>query len=163
MKAISPLLGTLLAGAMLTFAPTPAPAAEAKQAVLKANDGFYAALNQMFTGDAAPMLAVWSHAADVTYLSPDGRYLTGWDAVKADWEMQAKLKLGGEIKPRDVRALVGRELAVVQNWEEGGNTNAGGRAVEVKIRATNVYRLEDGQWKMVSHHADPLPFLQKDD
>jgi len=33
--------------------------------VRQASQEFYAALNRMFTGDLAPMAAIWSHGADV--------------------------------------------------------------------------------------------------
>ncbi len=130
-------------------------------AVKQANADFYAALNAMFTGDLKPMEAVWSHADDVTYLPPDKAMLVGWPSVKADWEKQAKLKLGGKVEPQDVHIILGKGLAVVQNLEEGKNVNVGKQPPTVSIRATNVYRLEDGKWKMISHHADPLPFLEK--
>ena len=34
--------------------------------VLTAHAGFYAALNQLFTGQVEPMIDVWSHGNDVT-------------------------------------------------------------------------------------------------
>ena len=40
------------------------------KAVAEAVAGFYAALNTMFKGDLGPMLEVWSHADDVTYMGP---------------------------------------------------------------------------------------------
>lgn len=130
-------------------------------AVKKANADFYAALNAMFTGDLKPMEAIWSHAADVSYLPPDKAMLVGWAQVKADWEKQATLKLGGKVEPRDEHILLGKDLAIVQCVEEGENVNVGNQPKKVSIRATNVYRLENGTWKMISHHADPLPFLEK--
>lgn len=130
-------------------------------AVKKANADFYAALNAMFTGDLKPMEAVWSHADDVTYLPPDKAFLVGWDKVKADWAAQAKLKLGGKVEPRDVHIFLDKDLAIVQNVEAGENVNVGKQPKKVDIRATNVFRLENGAWKMISHHSDPLPFLQK--
>lgn len=130
-------------------------------AVKKANADFYAALNAMFTGDLKPMEAVWSHADDVSYLPPDKAFLLGWEKVKADWAAQAKLKLGGKVEPSDVHIFLGQGVAVVQNVEEGENVNVGKQPKKVAIRATNVYRLEGGKWKMISHHADPLPFLEK--
>jgi ketosteroid isomerase-like protein len=30
---------------------------------------------------------------------------------------------------------------------------------KVSIRATNIYRKENGQWKMIGHHTDLLPYL----
>ena len=34
-----------------------------------------------------------------------------------------------------------------------------GEPIEFEHRVTNVYRLEDGQWKMVHHHTDTSPGL----
>lgn len=148
----------VLSAAMMA---TPALAA-GDEAVLAANDGFYAALNTMFTGDAGPMLAVWSHEDDVTYMGPTGDYDRGWDAVQENWEAQAALKLGGRVEPADISVIRGEDVAVISNYEEGENTNADGEVVKVKLRGTNIYRKEDGAWKMVGHHTDTLPYLVKE-
>jgi len=34
-----------------------------------------------------------------------------------------------------------------------------GKAEKVMLRATNVFRKENEQWKMIGHHTDTLPFL----
>lgn len=46
------------------------------QAVLRANEQFYPAANQLFTDGMKPMVAVWSHAKDVTYMVT-GRRIPG--------------------------------------------------------------------------------------
>jgi ketosteroid isomerase-like protein len=131
-----------------------------ESAVREANDQFYAALNAMFTGETAPMETVWSHADDVTYMGPDGKFLVGWDTVSDIWKKQAALKLGGAIREEGVQVKVGTDLATVECFEVGENM-VDGKATPVSIRATNVYRKENGVWKMVSHHTDKLPFLDK--
>ncbi len=78
-----------------------------------------------------------------------------------DWKKQAAMKLGGRVEPQEMRVFVGREIAVVQNYEKGVNANTGGESGKVSIRATNIFRKEGGKWKMVSHHTDLLPFLKK--
>ena len=128
--------------------------------VQEATDGFYAALNAMFTGDAEPFKEVWSHADDVTFMGPDGSVNVGWDDVLANWEAQAGMKLGGEIRHELIMATVGEDLAVVQCREVGENV-IDGKPIEVSLRATNIFRKEDGAWKMISHQTDQLPFLQK--
>ena len=122
---------------------------------------FYVALNAMFTGDLDPMKRIWSHANDVTYMGPAGGYRTGWDQVLADWEAQASMKLGGKVTPNNIRITIGRDLAVVSNYEIGENSGPDGKPQEVRIRATNLFRKEDGKWKMIGHHTDLLPFLEK--
>ncbi len=128
--------------------------------VAKATAQFYIALNAMFAGDVAPMEAVWSHAADVTYLPPDGSLLVGWHDVSASWRKQASMKLGGHVAPEDIRMTTGGDLAVVCNFEKGANANVGGKEQTVAIRSSKVFRKENGAWKLISDHADPL-LLQK--
>jgi ketosteroid isomerase-like protein len=150
-----------LAAAALA-AHTARAAQDDEKAVRQATAQFYVALNALFTGDVMPMTAVWSHADDVTYMGPDGGFQVGWKRVLANWQLQAAKKLGGSVKSAGMRVTVGRDLAITQNFEEGENTNAdNGRPQKVSIRATNVFRKENGKWKMISHHTDLLPFLQE--
>lgn len=135
--------------------------ADDKGDVAKANEQFYAALNDIFKGDIAPMDAIWSEADDVTYLPPDGKLLVGWWKVRGAWQEQTSMNLGGHVGAENIHIVVQGDLAVVQNFEKGKNTNVEGKEQAVSIRATNVFRNESGAWKMISHHTDPLPFLRK--
>jgi ketosteroid isomerase-like protein len=132
------------------------------EAVHVANNMFYAALNAVFEEDVAQMKKVWSHADDVTYLGPDGSFRVGWEATLKDWQKQAAMKLGGKVEPQNIHITVGQDLAVVHNYEVGENV-VDGKPTTVKIRATNLYRKEKGEWKMMGHHTDLLPFLGKKD
>jgi ketosteroid isomerase-like protein len=147
-----------IAGMISTSAAYAAPSDE--QAVRQATNGFYAALNDMFTGNIEPMQNVWSHANDVTYMGPDGKFIVGWDHVLPEWQSQAARKLSGEIRSEQIQVNVGNDLATVQCREVGQNV-VNGKPTRVTIRATNVFRKENGQWKMIGHHTDTLPFLQK--
>jgi ketosteroid isomerase-like protein len=135
--------------------------ADDAKAVEQAAGRFYASLNALFAGNFAPMDKVWSHADDVTYMGPAGGFQVGWKQVRANWEAQAAKKLGGKVEPRDTRITVGKDLAIVQCYEVGNNLNAQGQRVKVSIRATNIFRKENGQWKMIGHQTDLLPFLEK--
>jgi ketosteroid isomerase-like protein len=130
------------------------------QGVRAANDKFYAALNAMFTGDVAPMRDVWSHGDDVTYMGPGGEFTIGWNDVSAKWDAQAALKLGGRVEPKDTRITAGQDMAVASTVEVGHNMDAEGNPMPVEIRATNLFRKENGEWKMIGHHTDLLPFLK---
>jgi ketosteroid isomerase-like protein len=121
---------------------------------------FYSALNVLFTGNVEPMSEVWSHADDVTYMGPGGGFQLGWPQVFENLKKQAAMKLGGKIEPADMRITAGREIAVVQNYEKGTNTNARGKEEKVSIRATSIFRKEKGTWKMIGHHTDLLPYLK---
>ncbi len=130
-------------------------------AVRKAVDEFYLALNAMFQGELEPMTEIWSHADDVTYMGPTGGLQVGWQDVSKDWAAQAALNLGGEVHPKDLHITVGRDLASVSNVEVGENTGPNGEVIRVEIRATSLFRKEAGSWKMIGHHTDLLPDLEK--
>ncbi len=141
---------------------SPVLAAESdEQQVRKAAMQFYSALNAMFTGDLEPMKDIWSHADDVTYMGPTGGFQVGWSQVLAIWETQATMKMGGNVDSADMRIVVGQNLAVTSNYEKGKNTNVDGKSQSVSIRATNVFRKENGKWKMIAHHTDLLSLLAK--
>ncbi|MEQ8818297.1 MAG: nuclear transport factor 2 family protein [Thalassobaculum sp.] len=149
----------VLALTLVTLAHATAARAD-EAAVRAAADRFYAALNVMFTGDVQPMLEVWSHADDITYMGPGGGLHVGWVQVAPIWKATAEMKLGGSVEPTEMRVNAGADLAVTSNYEVGRNI-VDGKTETVTIRATNIFRLENGQWKMIGHHTDLLSFLAK--
>lgn len=120
---------------------------------------FYNALNDLFTGDVTPMDRVWSHADDVCYLGPRGEIVTGWKAIYKELKKQADLKMGGIVKPEEMHVTICGDIAITQNREVGSNV-LDGNSFQVDIRATNIFRKEQGLWKMISHHTDIIPDLQ---
>jgi ketosteroid isomerase-like protein len=116
---------------------------------------FYTALNAVLAGDPGPMLEHWSHADDVTYMSPFGELLVGWAPIRASWEGQAVAHLGGRVDGEELRHLGGSDLGFVVGFERGG-VEVDGVATPVDIRATSMYRREGERWVMIGHHTDPL-------
>jgi ketosteroid isomerase-like protein len=161
----------LTAGLLTTGCSRPAVPVESKDATTNkandeaglraANDQFYFALNAMFTGDLAPMDAVWSHQNDVTNLGPFGDRLVGWDAVGAQFKKEAGMKLGGRVVCQNLIAHAGKDLGYAVCTEHGENMSAAGTPVSVSHRATNIFRLENSQWKLIHHHTDLSPQLQQ--
>ena len=147
--------------AVLACAKSASAAEKDEQAVRNAAAQFYAALNEMFTGEVGQIKQVWSHADDVTYMGPGGGFQIGWDQVLKNWETQAAMKLGGTVETADMRITAGQDIAVTHNYENGENTNVNGDIRRVSIRATNVFRKESGEWKMIGHHTDLLPYLEQ--
>jgi len=160
-KQLTKIVIAIFVAAVLVFANSGVGADGETDAVRASAQAFYSALNKMFVGELEPMKQVWSHQGDVTYLGPDGSFRIGWDKVLPDWEAQAAMNLGGKVEPQDMHITVGRDLAIVSNYEIGENAPVGGQSRVVKIRATNLFRKEDGEWKMIGHHTDELPYLQE--
>jgi len=121
----------------------------------EAATGFYTALNGMLGGDSGPMIEAWSHADDVTYMSPFGELLVGWDAVRQSWQSQADAHLGGRVDGAEIRSHGSGDLGFVVGFERGWIEVEGVRR-DVDIRASSMFRLEDGKWLMIGHHTDPL-------
>ncbi len=132
-----------------------------QDAVQAALDQFHRALNALFAGNISPMMTVWSHADDVTYMGPNGAYRVGWQEVLADWAAQAALRLGGSVEAEDVRIVTGPKLAVVHNRVTGANVDTAGNPLPVSLRATVILRQEAGNWKVIGVHTDRLPMLSE--
>ncbi|MFC7070875.1 YybH family protein [Halobaculum lipolyticum] len=125
----------------------------AEDDVRAASDRFYGALEEMANGDAGSMAAVWSHEDDVTTMHPIGGREEGWEAVRGSWEGVAAASTDGSVtRSNQVVRVVGD--AAYELCEESASMTFAGDPVSIHTRATNVYRKEGGEWKVVHHHAD---------
>ena len=116
---------------------------------------FYIALNSAMHSDLDPISAVWSHRPDVSNLSAAGGRAAGWNEVHADFQNMARLYPGGTIAPRDIVVVSGKDIGYSVCTETGQLRSPDGPMVSFNQRATNIFRLEDGKWKMIHHQADP--------
>jgi ketosteroid isomerase-like protein len=123
-----------------------------ERAVRAASAQFYAALERMTNGDAGPMAEIWSHRDDVTTMHPIGGREVGWEAVRGSGEAVAAIAEDADVDCVCPVTFVG-ELAYELVTEQAAMT-LGGRPVTSEFRATNVYRLEDDEWRIVHHHVD---------
>lgn len=130
----------------------------AENEVRQASAQFYAALNSMGNGDASAIPDIWSHTTAVTTMHPIGGREVGWDEVKEPWGQVAQLSTGGQISLNDPLIQVAGDMAYEVGFEQGQLTLAG-EQVALDQRATNIYRRENGTWKMVHHHSDTSPAM----
>jgi len=126
--------------------------------VRTASAQFYAGLNSMMAGDAAPLADAWSHSADVSTMHPIGGRQTGWDEVRGSFEQVAQLASGGHAELRDQSLQVAGDMAYEVGIEQGQATLAG-EQIAIEHRVTNVYRREAEGWKIVHHHTDLSPAM----
>ena len=109
-------------------------------------------------GDPQPSKGLFSHGDDVILANPWGPPARGWDRVEATLEAAAERFREGELSSFEALARYETdELAVIFEIERGrakvgGNENVAPFA----LRVTTTYRLEDGDWKIVLRHADPI-------
>ncbi len=110
----------------------------------------------LHNGDAAPRLAIWSHHDPVTVL---GAWMSA-SGQKEVRELFAQLEAtfsdctsySHEIIAAD---LIG-DMAYTVGYEHT-QASVNGEPREYTLRATQVYRREDGEWKVAHRHADTLP------
>jgi ketosteroid isomerase-like protein len=127
--------------------------------VRQVSDRFYGALNRLINGDAGPMLELWSHGPEVTTMHPLGGRQVGWDQVRDSWEQAAKAISNGKVEARDVKISVYGDVSVT-TLTEHAEASVGKETLRFEVRATNVYRRENGSWRVVLHHGDLIPQVQ---
>jgi ketosteroid isomerase-like protein len=120
------------------------------------------ALGEFVKGNPDPVKELYSHRDDVTLANPLGPPVRGWDEVTKTIEHAASNIREGEITSFDVISkLVTPELAYVV-WIERQKAKMGARqdVTPVDLRVTMIFRPEEGQWKVVHRHADPITTAQ---
>ncbi len=120
------------------------------------------ALGEFVKGNPEPNKMVFSHQEDVTLANPLGPPARGWEQVAATLERAASQVREGEIVTFDIVAkYVTPELAYMV-WVERTKAKFGGRqdVAPIALRVTTIFRPEDGTWKVVHRHADPITTAQ---
>ncbi|MGA7672487.1 MAG: nuclear transport factor 2 family protein [Nitrolancea sp.] len=126
--------------------------------VRKASDQFYATLNRALNGGITDdMFDVFSQAGDVTTMHPLGGRQTGWTEVRPSWEMAANSASGGSVVVNDLQITMLGSDAAYTIGTETASASVGGTPLSFSGRCTNVYRRENGTWKLVHHHVDLMP------
>ena len=129
----------------------------AEDQIRNATKLFYVAFNSALHSDLDPMSTVWSHRADVSNLTAAGGWTSGWNEVHMGFRNMARLYPNGRIAPQIVLVVADGELGFSVCRETGELRSAEGPMVRFNQRATNIFRLENGKWKLIHHHADSSP------
>jgi ketosteroid isomerase-like protein len=120
---------------------------------------FQLALNEFLKGNPEPAKNLFSHRDDVSLANPlVGPPARGWDEVAATMERAASNFRDGEITGFEtVAKYVTPELAYIV-WIERAKAKVGGREdiAPSALRVTMIFRPEEGTWKVVHRHADPI-------
>ena len=135
----------------------------AEDEVRQASEQYYAALSALLSGDAGPLVQIWSHSPDVTTMNPYGGREVGWEQLKPVFERIAQLCQGSQatLWLQDRLTRVGGDLAYETGIESGDGIIMG-KHTTISHRVTNIYRREAGEWKMVHRHADLNPAEQEE-
>lgn len=119
---------------------------------------YHLAAAEFVKGNPEPYKKLFSQREDVTVANPFGPVRRGWEQVAETMERASSLWKDGEVVGfENVTKCVTPDLAYIVEVERfkakmGGSTEV----TPVTLRTTSVLRLEDGTWKIVHRHADPI-------
>jgi ketosteroid isomerase-like protein len=119
---------------------------------------YHRALDAVVRGDPALMKGLFSRRPDVSLANPIGPPVQGWGEVEKTMERAvAQLSEGEPNRFERISGHVGTDLAFIVEVERTRMKVGGSDEVfSVSLRVTTIFRLEDGVWKVLHRHADPI-------
>jgi ketosteroid isomerase-like protein len=124
---------------------------------------YHLALNEFLKANPEPLKKFFSHQDDVTLANPlVGIPARGWEQVAATLEHASSQFTDGEnVGYETLAKSVTGELAYVLLIERDKvKVGAMEDIVPSALRVTMIFRPEDGTWKVVHRHADPITTAQ---
>jgi ketosteroid isomerase-like protein len=109
-------------------------------------------------GDPEIYKRLYSRRDDVTLANPFGPPVCGWSHVSATLDRAAaNYRDGQAVGFENISTIVTRDLAYTVEIESY-QARVGGaeETASVAVRVTTVFRREDGAWRVVHRHADPI-------
>ena len=111
----------------------------------------------MHNGDAEPRKALWSRTDPVTLFGA-AKTTLGADEVIPFFDVLATRFSNCAAFTYEVTAAgVSGDLAYVAGIEHTTASVAGADPLPYTLRVTTIFRREDGAWKIIHRHGDPLP------
>ncbi|HJQ29799.1 MAG TPA: nuclear transport factor 2 family protein [Rubrobacter sp.] len=121
-------------------------------------ENYQLALDEFMKGNPEPVKKLFSHREDSSLANPYGPPVRGWKQVTEVVEHAASLRRDGQATGFEIVAKnVTPELAyVVQIERLESKVGEREEITPYALRATMIFRPEDGVWKVVHRHADPI-------
>lgn len=116
------------------------------------------ALASILRGDSSGYKELFSHQDDITLGNPFGPYSRGRKNVEATLDGAAGHYRDGEVTGVELVATYATsDLSCVVEVERGRAKVGGNSEVApLAVRVTSVFRREQGEWRLVHRHADPI-------
>lgn len=136
---------------MTTQPSSGAPTVDLHSFILQCHE----ALTHQSQGHPEPFLALWSRADDVSIMAAIGGYQRGFDQVSALLTSASKTQHFDRWSAENIVTIVGDDLGMSVELEHYAGEEAG-QEQKMTLRATQVYRREDGVWRVIHRHGDVL-------
>src|SRR5580704_17047495 len=110
----------------------------------------------LLQGNSTDLKSLYSHSDDVTVFGGFGGSERGWKEVGPRLDWAAAHFSGGAYESEILTAEAGSELAYIVSIETNrlrGATEA--HETILRLRVTQIFRREGGEWRLTHRHADP--------
>jgi ketosteroid isomerase-like protein len=111
----------------------------------------------IYRGNPEPFKTLWSHTDDVSLFGAFGPCKKGWHQVGKTTDWVASRYREGEVTAEYEVVHEGADLAYTVGYEIGDVVLDGAPMTRQRLRVTQIYRREDGQWRLVHRHGDFAP------
>jgi ketosteroid isomerase-like protein len=160
-RALPPALAVLMLAASLTSVvaqprPGGAPVAPQLRPVVRQMEE---ATSRFINGDVSLWDRLVSHRDQATIMGGWGGYEKGWDQVgpRYRWASGQMGPSGAKVRVEYLASGISGDMAYTVAIERSEMRLAKDRSARpLALRVTHIYRKEDGNWKLVHRHADPL-------
>jgi ketosteroid isomerase-like protein len=108
--------------------------------------------------DREPKKKLFSRRDDVTLANPLGPRARGWDQVEKTLERAvSQLREGEPIRFERISEYATADLAYIVEFERWrGKAGSADEIAPMALLVTTIFRREDGEWRIVHRHADPI-------
>lgn len=119
---------------------------------------YHEAADAFSRGDPTRVKALYSQRDDVTLANPFGPAVSGWDRVSSALDYASSRFRDGEVGEFDYLARYESDdlatLLAMETWR--ARVGDAQDVAPFHLRVSTTFRREDGAWKLVHRHADPI-------
>ena len=125
---------------------------------------YHTAADEFSRGDPEPVMQIFSRRDDVTLANPFGRAVRGWKQVSEALRFaSARFRDGAVTSFETIAEYAASDLATIlelERWQAKVSGRPDVRSFE--LRVTSTFRREEGTWRLVHRHADPIATAHPD-
>jgi ketosteroid isomerase-like protein len=154
---MDPKPNRISAGAVVMDSATVGEDRDAAEFVARCHD----ALRQHTGGDPRPFLKLWSRAEDVSLMGGVGGHQVGIDNVTELLTAAARTLNYETWSAENLAIGFGETLGFTVELERL-TRHVRGEEEEMRLRATTIYRRENGAWRVIHRHGDSLMTVEID-
>jgi ketosteroid isomerase-like protein len=119
-------------------------------------EGYHRAGLEITRGNADVYKALYSRRDDITLANPFGPPVRGWEEVSARLDLAAgNYRDGEDFQFENISTVIASDLGYTVEIERVRTRVGGsGELTPIAIRATTVFRREEGTWRVTHRHGD---------